>query len=112
MITLKAMRELKMHLNWLYATGVPDRLDLFSSGNDRLGDYSRIDVSVEYSWAFSNQKLNIQAGIYNLMNRNNPWYRDWVLTIEERTIRNRFTPVQADVYDLGFQPSFSVSYHF
>ncbi len=112
MVTLQLIRDLRVHMNWLYATGVPDRLGLFSSGKDRLGDYSRIDLSVKYSTAISNQTLNIQAGIYNLMNRNNPWYRDWVLTIEVRTLRDRFTPVQADIYDLGFQPSFSVSYHF
>jgi hypothetical protein len=112
LVSLQAFQSLNLHLNWTYATGVPDRLDLFTSSDERLGDYSRIDLSMEYEMVVNDRKLKIQAGIFNLLNRNNPWYRDYVLTVQERLVRDRLIPVQADVYDMGFQPSFSVNYYF
>jgi hypothetical protein len=111
-ITYSIFRELKLNLNWIYSTGVPDRLTLFREPGNRLGDYSRIDLSLLFNKDLGNQSLRIQAGIYNLTNRNNPWYREWVQTIDDSAIRPRLVPVLADVYDLGMQPSISLSYFF
>ncbi|MEX2657088.1 MAG: TonB-dependent receptor [Balneolales bacterium] len=111
MVSFYLFQSLNVDLNWLYASGVPDRLDLFRPAGSRLGDYSRVDLSLHFTAESGRHKWDFRAGVYNLLNRNNPWYRDWVLTMEERQQRNRFRPVQADVYDLGFQPSFSVRYY-
>jgi len=111
-ITYNIFRELKLNLNWVYSNGVPDRLTLFREPGNRLGDYSRIDLSLLFNQGMGNQSLRIQAGIYNLTNRNNPWYREWVQTIDDSGIRPRLVPARADVYDLGMQPSISVSYFF
>jgi hypothetical protein len=54
----------------------------------------------------------LQAGVYNLTDRNNPWYREWIQTVDDSGIRPRLSPRQVDVYDLGFQPSVSVAVYF
>lgn len=120
MLTVELFDGLKWHMNWLYATGSPDRLSLFLAGEERLGDYHRLDLSLQYTKTFrpasalsgsANHVLELQLGIYNLTNRKNPWYRDWLLTLDQRDHRNRLTPVRADVYDLGFHPSFTIRYY-
>ncbi len=112
LFSLTVVPRLQVNMNWYYASGVPDRLDLFRNGASRLGVYSRIDLSVRYERLAGSNRWVFEAGVYNLANRKNPWYRDWVLTVEEERQQRRLEPVQADYYDLGFQPSFSLRYYF
>ncbi len=109
--TLRLFRGFRVAGNWFYATGVPDRLDLFRSGTARLGYYSRIDLSLRYDISSGPHRWAFEAGVYNLTNRKNPWYRDWVQTIRDDRQFRRLEPVQVDFYDLGFQPSFSLRYY-
>ena len=111
LLSLRLLPGLVVDGNWFLASGVPDRLDLFRSGNTRLGTYSRIDLSVRYDIASGPHRWALQAGVYNLMNRQNPWYRDWVQTVNESMQSRRLEPVQVDFYDLGFQPSLSLRYY-
>ena len=108
---LRPFSGLRVDVNWFFATGVPDRLGLFRSGDTRLGNYSRIDLSLKYDANSGFHRWSIEAGVYNLTNRQNPWYRDWVLTVDEETQQRRLEPVQVVFYDLGFQPSFSLRYY-
>lgn len=110
--TIRIGYRFRMSMNWFYATGVPYRLDLFRSSEERLGSYSRVDMSIHYEMKTGNHRWNFEAGFYNLLNRNNPWYRDWILVRQEQQRLQQFVPVQADIYDLGFQPSFSIRYFF
>jgi hypothetical protein len=111
LLSLHLLPGLRVEANWFLASGVPDRLDLFRSGNTRLGNYSRIDLSISYDKAMGPHRWTMQAGVYNLANRKNPWYRDWVLTLSDDAQFRRLEPVQVDFYDLGFQPSLSLRYY-
>ena len=110
LISLRLFTGFRLDGNWFYATGVPDRLDLFRSGDTRLGMYSRIDLSARYEVAAGSHRWVMEAGVYNLTNRKNPWYKDWVLAVEQEMQQRRLEPVQVVFYDLGFQPSFSLRY--
>ncbi len=111
LVSLRLFHGFRVDGNWFHATGVPDRLDLFRSGDTRLGNYSRIDLSVRYDISSDPHRWTLQAGVYNLTNRKNPWYRDWVQTLRDDTPFRRLEPVQVVFYDLGFQPSFSLRYY-
>jgi hypothetical protein len=103
---------LEVQLSWIYLTGASDRLTLFQETPERLGDYIRTDLSVSYSSELSGAGVVLRGSLYNLTGRQNPWYREWVPTITNDSGRMQLQPVQADIYDLGFQPSFSVKVNF
>jgi len=104
--------NLKTAVNWIYSTGRPDRLELFSTEPGRLGHYSRVDLSITYSRNIGSERITLQAGVYNLLDRNNPWYREWVQVVDDSRVRPQLVPVEVDVYDLGFRPSFTVGVYF
>jgi hypothetical protein len=101
-----------IHVSWNYLSGAPDRLTLFQDSPERLGSYIRTDLSLSYTTEVSGTGIVLRGNLYNLTNRQNPWYREWVPTISTDQDRNRLEPVQADIYDLGFQPSFSAQINF
>ena len=101
-----------LNLSWIYLSGAPDRLNLFRDDPERLGDYIRTDLSISYSTELSGAGFVLRANLYNLTGRNNPWYREWVPTIATVNGRTQLRGVQADIYDLGFQPSMSVQINF
>src|SRR6056297_234559 len=111
-VSYDIIRGLKASVNWTYSTGRPDRIRLTEETQDRLGTYSRLDLSLGYSGTIHETNIRVQAGVYNLTNRKNPWYREWVQTIDNSGIRPRLSPEQVDVYDLGIQPSVSVGIYF
>lgn len=111
-VSYEIARGLKASVNWTYSTGRPDRIRLTEPTQDRLDHYSRVDLSLGYSSTIKETKFRLQAGVYNLTNRNNPWYREWVQTIDNSGIRPRLSPEQVDVFDLGVQPSVSVGIYF
>lgn len=111
-VSYNITRELKASVNWNYSTGRPDRIRLSEPTQNRLGSYSRLDVSLGYSDTIKETNFRLQAGIYNLTNRSNPWYREWVQTINNSGSRPRLSPEQVDVYDLGIQPSMSLGVYF
>ncbi len=69
------------------------------------------ELSVNYDIAFGSHQWALEAGVYNLTNRNNPWYSDLVLTVNEAMPQRRLESVQVVFYDLKFQPSFSLRYY-
>lgn len=101
-----------LHLSWTYLSGAPDRLTLFRKTPERLGDYIRTDLSISYSTQASGAGIVLRANFYNLTGRNNPWYREWVPVVTTEGGRTQLQPVQADIYDLGFHPSFSAQISF
>jgi|AntRauTorcE11897_2_1112592.scaffolds.fasta_scaffold02802_4 hypothetical protein len=105
-------KGLKASINWIYSTGRPDRIRLDEENQDRLGSYTRLDLSIGYSGTLGNNNLRVQAGVYNLTDQKNPWYREWVQRIDRSGVRPQLTPELVDVYDLGIQPSVSVGIYF
>ena len=100
-------------LAWHYASGTPNAL-AFSDPDEPpfLGDYHRMDVSLEYRRRFGGRVMEARVGVFNLYDRNNPWYRAPVAVVGQTQHRQRLSFVNVDVYDLGFQPSFSLSFTF
>jgi len=103
---------LDLNLSLIYLTGAPDRLTLFQETPQRLGGYVRSDLSISYSTEASGAGVVLRVNMYNLTGRNNPWYREWVPVVTSERGRAQLQPVQADIYDLGFQPSFSAQINF
>jgi len=107
-------QSLGFFASWFVASGVPENLALDNSDlrEDRLGTYKRLDLSLKYSENFSFGKLDASVTLYNVLDFNNPWYRDFTLAIDESRRLPRLRSVSVDVYDLGFQPSFQLVYSF
>ncbi len=106
--------QLKVFLSWVMMSGTPNSLASF--GNDmekRLDAYYRLDSTLEYQHPFQNaSSLEISFSVFNLLNRENVWYRNYAFSFDETRSIPRLRPLPVDVLDLGFQPSFSVKYSF
>lgn len=112
MTDLNLAPGLSLYAVWNYASGAPSRiLTDRDSEQSRLGDYSRFDLSLNYRYVFeSGHKLDLAASIYNLLDRENPWYSD--IRQGRNTSTRRVEAGVVEVYDLGVQPSFKVSVEF
>ncbi len=105
--------HLNLYLSWMYASGTPNKLATFGPQNDkRLGDYRRTDLSVEYRRNLGKTTLQLTATIFNLLDRQNPWYRELTYVIDQDSSPQQFKSVPVDVYDIGLQPSFNISVTF
>lgn len=102
-------------LSFNYASGSPNRLNFLQvEEQERLSDYQRLDAGLEYSGSVGETEFELKASIFNLLDRNNTWYRELNLVIDTSVPQNqrRLTSRPVDVYDLGFQPSFSAQIWF
>ncbi len=101
------------YFSWTYGSGNPDRLNLqLQTEGPRLPAYSRFDASINHKAELRNGALKTSFSIYNLFNRNNPWYSEIrQITIEGRN-RDFNGSSRTDIYDLGIQPSFNIAYYF
>ncbi|MDX1638339.1 MAG: TonB-dependent receptor [Balneolaceae bacterium] len=105
--------NLLLYLSFVYASGAPNRLATFGrSGDERLDPYRRTDLTLEYKNRFSFGWINASISLFNLFDRRNPWYRELTFVLDRSTTRNRIRTVPVDVYDIGFQPSFNLSFSF
>jgi hypothetical protein len=100
------------YASWNYATGTPNMLlSRDEQEESRIGDYSRVDVSVKYVLSDrGSEKAEMLFSIYNLLNVDNPWYSEF--KAGRNTNNNRIIPGLSTVYDLGIQPSFRVKLFF
>jgi len=109
-LNVKPAADFDIQLSWMYATGMPNRLATFGPENEqRLGNYQRADVSLNYQKSTGFGKVKAGVSVYNLFDRNNPWYRELAFVLDQSGAFDRFRSVPSDVYDLGFQPSFSIN---
>jgi hypothetical protein len=107
--------NLTTFLSFNYASGSPNRLYFLQvEDQKRLSDYQRLDVGIEYSGAIGRAEIELKASVFNVLDRNNTWYRELNLVIDTSVPQNqrRLTSQPVDVYDLGFQPSFSAQVWF
>lgn len=103
-----------LYFSWLMMSGVPNKL--FTFGNDtssqRLASYQRLDTGISYTVKAGNSIVKAEITLYNLLDRDNVWYRDYAFNFDDFQPAPRLSPVPVDVLDLGFQPSFKVSVSF
>jgi hypothetical protein len=110
---INPVQGLTLYLSWIYASGTSNKLATFGAQNEqRLGHYQRTDVSASYSYQFGDVNINFSASIFNLLDQQNPWYRELAFLIDESTAQNQFRSVPVDVYDIGFQPALNISFQF
>ncbi len=105
-------KGLNIYVVWNYATGNPARgLRPGAFEQERLGDYSRIDLSASYKhYSKRGNRIEVAFSVYNLLDRDNPWYSD--IKEGRNTAERAIEAATISVYDLGFQPSFKVSMGF
>jgi len=103
-------------LTGTYATGTPsDYAGLVEQEPPRIGDTARLDASLQYQRSTEALDLKLRAAVYNLTDRNNPWYRSPALYWTRpggRGSRLESEFAVLDTYDLGLQPSVAVSITF
>ena len=101
--------------SWTYGSGTPSRIDLVNierTLGDRLPFYSRFDINFKYKSILRTGDFETSFSLYNMLNRNNPWYSEFK-QVSVTTLRDvRQGSVLTHVYDLGVQPSFNVKFNF
>lgn len=93
------------------SSGAPNRLYFLQvEDQQRLDHYRRMDIGLEYSFDVQDTKLEMNASVFNLLDRQNTWYRELNLVIDTSVPENRWrlSSQPVDVYDLGIQPSFNL----
>ncbi|CAN5391876.1 TonB-dependent receptor [soil metagenome] len=103
-----------LYLSWLMMSGAPNRLNIFQNDPvERLDTYQRLDATLSFSHKFQNQnRFETTLSIFNVLDQENVWYRNYAFSYDETRSIPRLTPVPVDVLDLGFHPSFSMKYSF
>lgn len=106
--------RMKVYLSWVSMSGAPNALATFGSDSGiRLAPYHRLDATLAYIHRFSqNSGLDISVSVFNLLDRDNVWYRTYDFNFDQTRTIPRLSPVPVDVLDLGFQPSFKIQYSF
>lgn len=106
--------QLRSFLSWTMMSGAPNSLATFGAADrERLDSYYRLDFTLSYQREFgASSILDASFSVFNLLNRDNVWYRDYAFNFDESRSIPRLRPVAVDVLDLGFHPSFNLSYSF
>src|SRR6056297_2875505 len=106
--------RLMLYLSWVSMSGAPNSLATFGTGGrERLDAYHRMDATLTYNHRFADGSgVDVSFSVFNLLNRENVWYRTYDFNFDETRAIPRLNPVAVDVLDLGFQPSFKVQYSF
>jgi hypothetical protein len=101
----------KLFSSWTYATGTPNALAILRDESEsRIGDYSRVDFSLTYTYQKNfEERFEAAFSVYNVLNRNNPWYSQVIGGVS--TVSDDIVTGSASVYDLGIQPSFKITIH-
>ncbi|MCG2462829.1 TonB-dependent receptor [Flavobacteriaceae bacterium F89] len=91
-----------------YTDGNFTRVNYASPNKENLPAYLRLDLSSSYILTFKNfQSLSLNAGILNLLDKENIIDRYYEVSKEDET-----KAVQIDKVSLGFTPNLSLRYHF
>ena len=97
------------------ASGTPDPLDP-SDDPASLGPYRRVDAALRLARRVRGADVRLAVSVYNLLDRNNPWYREAMPMLERPgggpgsgppPLQVALVPVE--VYDLGRTPSFEIA---
>jgi hypothetical protein len=77
---------------------------LNEKNGDRLPPYSRFDLAATYNWETRSAKMHISASVFNLLNHQNIWYKEFNPQGYQLNITN--------VNYLGFTPNLSFAIDF
>jgi hypothetical protein len=77
---------------------------LNEKNGDRLPPYSRFDLAATYNWETRLAKMHISASVFNLLNHQNIWYKEFSPQGYQLNITN--------VNYLGFTPNLSFAIDF
>jgi hypothetical protein len=112
-LSLDLFKYIYAHISWNFATGTPNKLATFGNQtNQRLDNYRRTDLSLEYKRKFSRYDISVSTSIFNIFNTQNVWYRDLSIVLDQNSNPNQITSSPIDIYDVGIQPSFNISLGF
>ncbi|MFN1833614.1 TonB-dependent receptor [Balneola sp. MJW-20] len=112
-LQIKVTRGLNAFGSLTLATGTPNRLYLVGyEAQERLDNYQRLDVGLEYKTGIGNQQIEFNASVYNVTDEKNPWYREINVVIDNSGTRSQLGAESVDIYDLGIQPSFNITVWF
>lgn len=114
-LQVSVWQNVQLMFSWIMMSGAPNTLvrsDRDAPG--RLDPYYRLDGALTFHHRFGSgsRELEMRLSAFNLLNRNNVWYRNYAFSYEESRSVPLLKPVPIDVLDLGFHPSFSIRYHF
>lgn len=111
----RVLSSLKIFTSLTIASGAPNRLHFLQVEDEpRLDGYQRIDAGIEYRKEFGDSELEANFSVFNVLNRQNTWYRELNLVIDNSVpaSQRRLSSSVINVYDLGIQPSFNVTVWF
>ena len=109
------MGKWNLAATWVYASGAPftspeaqysialidgntrSYINVSDKNANRLPEYHRFDLSVTRKFSSETMNFNLGLSIFNLYNRGNVWYREYVLDTSPVIVRN--------VTTLGFTPT-------
>ena len=104
---------LSLSLTGVLASGIPAR-EPGSTGlvPNRLDLYKRLDAGLNYNGKTTKLDYSISLSIYNLLDIQNPWYRDEIQAFDSIGDNANLITVQADILDLGILPSLEFKINF
>ncbi len=113
-LEVPVMNSLTLWGSWLMMSGSPNPVYTpENEENERLNAYYRLDLSAKYHRNLSERSdLEVSFSVFNVLNHQNQWYRDYAFTFDETRNIPRLTPVPTDILDLGIHPSFSIAVSF
>lgn len=114
-LEVRIIPALTAFLSHTFTSGAPNRLYFLQIENTkRLQAHQRIDAGLEYKLSWNGTRVEINTSVYNLLNRNNSWYRELNLAIDTSVPprQRRLSSQPVNVYDLGIQPSFNIQVWF
>ena len=112
-LQVPVFRGMTAYLNGMFASGSANPYHQYDETEPaRLPAYYRVDASVTYHQKIGISQWDLTVSFYNLLDRHNVWYRDQFLVVDNSTRIPGLEYLPANVYDLGFQPAFTLSVSF
>ena len=113
--TYRLNKAFSFFSSWTFGTGTPARVNYIDKRliEERLPNYSRMDISLQYKHTYKSGVLDASLSICNVLNRSNVWYSQYS-SVNFETVRgnNRKFNLYTHVFDLGIQPSFNLTFNF
>lgn len=104
---------LQLFASYVIASGsVSDIFDPETEEELRLDPYYRLDVSALVTKQFESSTLSAKFSVFNVLDDQNPWYREYQPVIVTRNTIPAIRSEIVDVYDLGIHPSFELKINF